>query len=187
VPGGIAHGGDPKLLGMILDGALSDPDLYISSQWTDNLCKLPLLTQQRMRQLEAANAFGSRCYKAIEQAISSQFTHRLLPPAQCFRDSLAGCNGEIYVAMQGASEFVIAGALGRWRCTERLCAVTCPTLVMRGEFDTMTHACSMAVVNGIPGCRPLVTIPRAGHCKLLDEPIACAEAMGAFLASLNLN
>lgn len=86
--------------------------------------------------------------------------------------------------MQGPSEFAIGGVLETFNCTAELCKVQVPTLVMRGQFDTMTETCSMALVDNIPLAAPLVTIARAGHCKLIDEPQQCAEAMSRFLAGL---
>jgi len=184
----IADAGRPEeqrvLRGLILDGALSDAQLYIRTQWRDNLSKLPLLTQERLRLLEAEKATSSPCYKAIESALTSMFTHRLLPPAQCFLDSVASANMSIYIAMQGPSEFAIGGMLANFKCTEELAVVKAPTLVLRGEYDTMTEECSLAIVNAIPHCMPLVTIPRAGHCKLCDEPHECARVMGDFLDRL---
>jgi len=170
------------LRGMILDGALSDAQLYIRTQWRDNLSKLPLLTQQKLKRLEAAGEFGSAEYKCIEAALTGQFTHRLLPPAQCYLDSVAAANLSIYAQMQGPSEFAIGGVLAGMNLTEQLHRVRCPTLVMMGEFDTMTRECSMALVDNIPGCKPLAVIARAGHCKLADEPQQCFEIMSSFLA-----
>ena len=40
-----------------------------------------------------------------------------------------------------------------------------------GEFDTMSEECHQLVVDSIPAAWPLVTIPRAAHCKLIDEPV----------------
>ena len=176
----------PGLRSLVLDGALCDAQLYITSQWRHNLSKLPLLTQARLRALEEARDFASPSYKCIEAALTAQYTSRLLPPAQCFLDSVAGVNHAIYVAIQGPSEFAITGSLlETWSCTERNAAITVPALVMCGEFDTMTVECSEAVVRSIPRARPLCTVARAAHCKLCDEPAQCAELIAAFLASLD--
>ena len=143
------------------------------------------------------------------------------------------CN---HIKSQGASEFALGGVLEHWSITDRwdqevinetvspfsifftrflhflyrLGLINKPTLVMRGEFDTMTEECSMLLVNNIPTARPLVTIPRlesffdplqvrvlciilneicwtlirAAHCKLLDEPALCAQVMADFLQSV---
>lgn len=83
------------LQGLILDGALADSQLYIKTQWRDVLSKVPTLTQQRLKTLEEAKAFESEEYECIEEALSVQFTSRLLPPAQCYVDSLNKQNHDV--------------------------------------------------------------------------------------------
>mmetsp|Transcript_5262 Transcript_5262/g.10699 ORF Transcript_5262/g.10699 Transcript_5262/m.10699 type:complete len:93 (+) Transcript_5262:3-281(+) len=88
--------------------------------------------------------------------------------------------------MQGKSEFTLGGQLEFWSITERNANINVPTLVMRGEFDTMSEACHNAVVDSIPTAWPLVTIPRAAHCKFLDEPQLCVDAIQKFLNTCDL-
>lgn len=52
---------------------------------------------------------------------------------------------------------------------------------MRGEYDTMTEECCQAIVDGISSAWPLVCIPRAGHCKTIDEPHECVREITRFL------
>lgn len=52
---------------------------------------------------------------------------------------------------------------------------------MRGEYDTMTEECSQAIVDAITSAWPLVFIPRAGHCKTIDEPHECIREITRFL------
>lgn len=52
---------------------------------------------------------------------------------------------------------------------------------MRGEFDTMTEECSQIIVDHITTAWPLVCIPRAGHCKTIDEPHECIREITRFL------
>ena len=70
--------------------------------------------------------------------------------------------------MQGPSEFTIGGVLEFWNITDRLHLVDVPTLVVRGEFDSMTEECSMVAVNNIRKAFPLVTIPRAGTHLIIN-------------------
>jgi proline iminopeptidase len=83
--------------------------------------------------------------------------------------------------MQGPSEFTCSGVLEDWNITDRLKEISVPTVVLRGEYDTMTEECSMALVDNIPKCWPLITVPRAAHCKLLDEANACCEIIMKFV------
>ena len=47
--------------------------------------------------------------------------------------------------MQGESEFTFGGALKGWRIVERNAAIAVPTLVLAGEFDTMSIECHQQV------------------------------------------
>ena len=85
---------------------------------------------------------------------------------------------------QGESEFTLGGVLAGWTITARLHRVRVPALVLVGQYDTMSVECSQAVVDAIPAAWPLVTVPRAAHCKLLDEPHLCAAHLSRFLASV---
>eukprot|EP00040_Diaphanoeca_grandis_P041890 m.263729 g.263729 ORF g.263729 m.263729 type:complete len:336 (-) comp51811_c0_seq1:127-1134(-) len=175
-----------KLLGLVLDGALCDGDLYIASQWRERISTLPLFTQRLLRKLEDKQAYDTPEYKAIETVLTSHFTCRLVPKPDCWFDSIKGQNKEIYTAMQGASEFTFAGVLQGWSITERLNVVKVPTLVVRGEYDTMTEECHQLVVDSISTAHPIVHIPRAGHCKIIDEPQLCCEVIAKFLVSVEV-
>ena len=100
--------------------------------------------------------------------------------------------------MQGASEFTIGGHLKNWSIVNRLPCLSkstslkegdglivkgpLPVLALAGEFDTMTIECHQLGLDSIGGASTkLVVIPRAGHCKLVDEPLACCEELISFM------
>jgi pimeloyl-ACP methyl ester carboxylesterase len=69
--------------------------------------------------------------------------------------------------------------------TERLCEISCPTLVIHGEADaSIPVEKAEALVAGIPGAQPLVLIPGAGHASNLTHPQIANPAIRAFLDSL---
>ena len=171
------------LLGLMLDGALCDGNLYISTQWRDIISTMPTFTQKLLRKLTDEKAFDTPVYKALEDVLGKHFTCRIVPRPDCYYDSVKGMNTTIYCLMQGESEFTLGGVLADWSITSRLSQVLVPAIVLVGEFDTMSPECSQAVASGIPAGWPLVTIPRAAHCKLLDEPQLCADHLARFLAS----
>lgn len=175
----------PGLAGMVLDGALADAQFYFQTQWRDVLVpNVPAFTMARLRALEAAKAYESPEYKQIEEWLSGQFTLRLVPRPACWFDSLAGSNSAIYVAMQGASEFTVGGVLEHWSVLEQNRRTLTPALVLAGEFDTMSIACQQQVVDSLPHAWPLVVIPRAAHCKLIDEPHACCAQVVKFISTI---
>jgi 3-oxoadipate enol-lactonase len=62
--------------------------------------------------------------------------------------------------------------------------VTCPTLVLVGEQDTLTPPeLAQVIADGVAGAT-LVRIPRAGHLANLEQPELFAAALAAFLRSL---
>lgn len=62
---------------------------------------------------------------------------RLNPWPDGFNRSMKHANGEIYVMMQGPSEFGIAGRLANWDIKNRLKEIRVPTLMIGAKHDTM--------------------------------------------------
>ncbi len=61
--------------------------------------------------------------------------------------------GEIYMVMQGASEFVVTGKLKDWDITADLHKITIPTLVTSGQLDEATPLIAKQVTDNIPGAK----------------------------------
>jgi L-proline amide hydrolase len=172
------------LRGLILEGVLSDAQIYIQTQWRDRLSTPPTHTQALFRRLVAERDFSNPIYKAIEGMLSKHFTCRQVPVPDCFNDSCAGANETIYKMMQGDCEFLVGGVLEHWSIVDRLHNITVPTLVLVGEYDSMTVECSQLTVDYIATSWPLVEIPRAAHCKFCDEPLECIKHIAKFLVAV---
>jgi len=167
------------LRGLILSGALADGALYISTQWRDRISTMPTFTQRLLGELEGAKAYDTAAYRRLDTALGAQFTCRQVPRLEGTRDKRP--NLAIYAGMQGESEFTFGGTLKGWRIVERNAAIGVPTLVLAGEYDTMSVECHQQVVDSIPTAWPLVLIPRAAHVKEVDEPQLVVEAVAKFL------
>lgn len=100
-----------KLQSLILSGPISDAKKYIAAQWNENdgnnLASLPPFIQGRIHALDEEKAYDTPEYEAIDAVLSTFFTMRTAPPPDCFSTSANGFNKEIYVGMQGASEFTV--------------------------------------------------------------------------------
>ena len=88
------------LLGLMLDGALCDGDLYIRTQWRDIISTMPTYTQKLLRKLTDQKAFDSPTYKLLEEVLGEHFTCRIVPRPDCYFDSVKGMNTTIYCLMQ---------------------------------------------------------------------------------------
>ena len=68
---------------------------------------------------------------------------------------------------------------------ERLGAIDLPALVMVGTRDLLTPpSFARELVAGLPGARPLVVFPGAGHMLMLERRAEVAERLEGFVGSL---
>jgi len=167
------------LRGLVLSGALADGELYIRTQWRDRIATMPTFTQKLLAELEAAKAYDHVAYADLDETLGAHFTRRQFCSVEGAR--LKRPNNVIYRAMQGASEFTFGGVLKGWRIVERNASIRVPTLVLAGEYDTMSIECHQQVVDSIPTAWPLMVIPRAAHVKEMDEPHLVVAAVAKFV------
>lgn len=158
---------------------LADGELYITTQWRDRISTMPTFTQKLLKELEEAKAYDHDAYAEIDDVLGGHFTRRQVPNVEGSR--LKRPNNAIYRGMQGASEFTFGGVLKGWRIVERNASIRVPTLVLAGEYDTMSIECHQQVVDSIPTAWPLVVIPRAAHVKEMDEPHLVVAAVAKFV------
>ena len=149
------------LVSMMLDGALCDGQVYIQTQWRDRISTLPTYTQKILKGIIKNGSFDSPIAKQIDFILSYHFTCRTIPRPDVLETCFKKMNSIIYKEIQGPSEFALMGVLENWSVTARLHEIrgesmltrcfsrlqmtllnTVPTLVLVGEFDTMTLECS---------------------------------------------
>ena len=175
----------PGLSSLVLSGPLSDSQLYIRSQWDDvegNLGSLPPHVQRRLRSLDEAREYASEEYQTIARALTPFFTVRTTPPPDCFERSNSLMADEIYVGLQGASEFTIGGVLEYWNITRLLPSLgLLPTLLTYGRFDTMRPPLVRSMARALGNARR-VEFPHSGHCSMLDDPGLMNDAVDDFLS-----
>ena len=91
-----------------------------------------------LRSIEARKDFNNPHY--MELLILNFYTvHlcRLQEIPDALSRSTKHCNNEIYVMMQGPSEFGVGGRLAKWDIKNRLKEITVPTLMIGAKYDTM--------------------------------------------------
>jgi proline-specific peptidase len=173
------------LVSMVLSGPFADAKLYMDTQWDDEdgtLGSLPPFVQNRIRDLESKRAYNSSEYEAIDGILTSFFTCRTAPQPDCLVESAKGLNREIYIGMQGPSEFSISGALGgEFNLIPRLRELgdDLPVLLTHGKFDTMRPALVDAIYKAIPVSEK-VLFRRSGHVSMIDEPGPMNDAVADF-------
>ena len=89
---------------------------------------------------------------------------------------------QVYLTMNGPTEFDVIGRLREWDRTADLGRITVPTLVTCGRYDEITPACSETITAGIPDARMHV-FERSAHIAHLEEGEEYAALIEEFLSA----
>jgi len=175
---------DPRLKAIVLSGPLSDGQLYGRSQWDEdqgNLGSMPFHVQAVLRELGRQSAFDSALYAAEDTALTSFFTTRTVPIPDCFLKAKpsSATSLQIYVGMQGASEFTVGGVLAKMNFTPQLGEIKNPVLLTHGRYDTMRPPVIDAMYRSLPRVWRAL-LPRSGHCSMIDDPRLMNDLVGSF-------
>lgn len=106
---------------------------------------------------------------------------RLDPWPEAMQKSAAELeHNQVYLTMNGPTEFDVIGTLRTWDRTPDLGRIGVPTLVTCGRHDEITPACSETIRDGIPDAR-MVVFEHSAHCAHLEEPELYASVVESFL------
>jgi proline-specific peptidase len=110
---------------------------------------------------------------------------RLDPWPEAMRKSAEELDGnQVYLTMNGPTEFDVIGSLRTWDRTADLERISAPTLMTCGRFDEITPACSETLRDGIAGAR-MVVFEQSAHCAHLEEAELYASTVEAFLTEVD--
>lgn len=125
---------------------------------------------------------------AYEEAVMEFYRRhlcRLDPWPRAVVDSLSQMNNQIYLTMNGPTEFDVIGPLGVWDRVADLGRIRIPTLVTVGRYDEITPSCAQTIVDGIEGAR-LEIFEESAHMAHEEEPERYAAVVSAFLDGLDV-
>jgi proline-specific peptidase len=120
------------------------------------------------------------------QAAVDVFYHRHLCRSDPWPEALVRSGeqmdgNQVYLTMNGPTEFDVIGLLREWDRTADLGRIAVPTLVTCGRYDEITPACSETITAGIPDARMHV-FERSAHIAHLEEGEEYAALVEAFLS-----
>jgi proline iminopeptidase len=87
---------------------------------------------------------------------------------------------DVYLAMQGSSEWDVTGALRGWDVSNRLHEIDVSTLVVRGRYDMCTDRIARTLIDGIEGAREVV-LEHSSHTPVLEETEAYLATVSEFI------
>lgn len=139
--------------------------------------------------LEAKEDFENPRY---EELLISNFyiEHFIRMPVNEWPDPLnrtfKHLNKEVYVTMQGPSEFGVRGKLVNWDRTADLHKIITPTLVIGATHDTMDPKHMEWVASELDKGQFLLC-PNGSHLSNFDDPIVFHEGLIAFIKEVDSN
>ena len=95
----------------------------------------------------------------------------------------AKLNKELYVTMQGPSEFGISGKLANWDVSNELKFITIPTLVIGATFDTMDPNYMEWMSKQLPNGQFLLC-KNGSHCSFYDDQQTYFKGLIKFIQSV---
>jgi proline iminopeptidase len=173
--------------GLIISNMMSscpDYDQYAASFLSEQMDPA-VLTE--IKKIETANDFQNQKY--MELLIEHFYTkHICRIPATEWPDpvnrAFKHMNQQIYVLMQGPSEFGISGKLESWDRKTDLPKITVPTLVVGSQYDTMDPAhmqwMSTQVKNG-----SYLYCPNGSHMSMWDDQETYFKGLITFIKETN--
>jgi proline iminopeptidase len=138
-------------------------------------------TRKTIRDAESSGRTDSKEYEAAMGVFYGRHLCRLDPWPQGLQDAMAGMNHDIYVQMNGPSEFTLTGTLKDYDITPRLGSIQAPTLLICGEFDEAQPDTTRYYASLIPGAECTV-VAGAAHIANFDQPWPYLGALRDWMA-----
>jgi len=159
------------LKGLIISNMMASCPKY--GEYAENVLskQMPPEILREIRDIEAKADFSNPRYMALLEPNFYE-KHILRQPAADWPDAVkrnfAKLNPQIYVAMQGPSEFGVSGKLEKWDVSAQLPSIRVPTLVIGATHDSMDPEYMRWMATQFPQGR-FVLCPEGGHMCMWDD------------------
>ena len=137
-------------------------------------------TVAMMQRHEAEGTLKHPEYDAAITILNYRHVIRLAELPKPVDYSLKRWNMDVYGVMQGPNEFLYTGNLKDWNRIPEMHEITVPTLIVCGQHDEITPACSMRMLNALPNAE-IAVFPNSSHMAMYEEPEAYFARLTKFL------
>jgi proline-specific peptidase len=156
-----------------------------TQQFMDEAAKLieqlPEPARTTLIELGARGEYDDPAYVEAVDVFYKRHLYRNGPwPEEMVKTAEGLATNQVYLIMNGPTEFDIIGPLKTWDRTADLGRIQVPTLITCGRYDEITPACSETIQAGIPGSE-LVVFEHSGHIAHLEELPLYVDTADAFL------
>lgn len=162
-----------KMKALIISNMMSSIPAYVKYAEEELAPGLPEEALKEIRELEAAGKYTDQRYLDL---VAEHYypKHVLRMPLEDWPDpvnrALNNLNFDIYLMMQGPSEFGVVGdaTLKEWDRTDDLAKITIPTLSVGAEYDTMDPEYMEMMAGKLPDGR-YHYCPEGAHWAMYDD------------------
>lgn len=133
--------------------------------------QLPPDVEATLRAHEADGTFDDPAYEEAMMVFYRKHVCRMDPWPGSFVRTMEGlaANSEVYMTMNGPSEFHVIGTIKDWDVTSQLHRIQAPTLIFCGEHDEVTPATAELAHRGIAGSE-FEVMPGCSHMSQEERP-----------------
>lgn len=137
-------------------------------------------TVAMMQRHEAMGSFSHPEYTAAVTILNYRHVCRLDDWPAPINRSLGDWNMGPYMTIQGPNEFLYTGNLKDWNRVPDLHRIAVPTLILCGQHDELTPACSLRMKQNIAQAE-IKVFPNSSHMPFYEEPGAYYPVLIDFL------
>ncbi|MGB8346462.1 MAG: proline iminopeptidase-family hydrolase [Ktedonobacteraceae bacterium] len=172
----------PKgLVSLILSNTTSSIPLWIAE--ANRLrAELPPEVQATLTSHEEAGTTDSEEYQQAMLVFYDRHVLRTQPMPDYVQRTFDNM-GQVYLTMNGPSEFHVIGVIKDWDRTARLAEIRVPTLIISGRYDESTPTINQVLQRGIPGSEWMV-LENSSHLSHVEEPELYMHAVRNFLSNV---
>ena len=147
------------------------------------IATLPDSLQQAIRLSEKNKTYDGPAYQQAMNVYYHKYVARKLPWSPDIDSAFSEMGENVYLYMEGPSEFTLSGQLANYDITDKLGEIKVPTLFICGEYDEARPESGRYYQSLVPGAQ-YAEIPDAGHLMMQDDPKDNNKVIADFLNSL---
>jgi len=166
------------LMSLILSNTTSSIPLWIAE--ANRLrAELPPEVQATLTRHEEAGTTDSEEYQQAMIVFYDRHVLRIQPMPDYVQRTFDNM-GQVYLTMNGPSEFHVIGVIKDWDRTDRLAEIRVPTLIISGRYDESTPTINEVLQRGISGSEWIV-FENSSHLSHVEEPELYMQTVRNFL------
>lgn len=136
-----------------------------------------------MKSKEEENNTNDQHYNELVMKLYKSCICRLDPWPAAVKRSFDHTNEQVYVTLQGPTEFTITGSLKTWSIRDRLSNIKVPTLVLGGKYDSMNPDVIQTMADRFPNAKAHIC-PNGSHFSIWDDNKDYFKAIDKFLTEI---